>query len=196
MKLTVLHVRYYAERRGPAWAQNLFYDPGEKPSFRNPKHQLTSVHRLIPGEPYSLSAKVKHDTLCLLKNLRRHRGPSDMLERIEELSKRLEPHDKQAALCRRWQRCLVRDRKRKEKERKDNPVPGEDYVYIEAAFSGSDLHWRYQVAGMVESRLMHDEDVRDWSNKDIVDLTMRILDVPAHQRGIIQVTRPCVEMDQ
>ena len=64
----------------------------------------------------------------------------------------------------------------------------EEYESIIAVVDCGTLRWEYQVKDIdLPGRLVHDEDVEHWSRKDIVDVTMSILDVPAHQREIIRV---------
>ena len=61
------------------------------------------------------------------------------------------------------------------------------YLFITAIVDCGSLHWEYQVEGLKEARVNHDEDVEDWSDDDIKDLTIRMLDVPADQQHLISV---------
>lgn len=64
----------------------------------------------------------------------------------------------------------------------------EEYEYITAVVDCGNLHWEYKVKGRNMGALMsHDEDVELWSEKDITDLTMTMLDVPPHQRALIKI---------
>jgi hypothetical protein len=73
-------------------------------------------------------------------------------------------------------------------ETEDKPGEGEEYESITATVDCGELSWRYKVKGaQVPGRLAHDEDVTDWSDEDIVNLTMSMLEVPEHQRSLVKV---------
>lgn len=62
------------------------------------------------------------------------------------------------------------------------------YEHITAIVDCGDLRWEYQVQGLDSpGRMSHDEDISEWSKKDIIDVTMMSLGVPDDQRDIIKV---------
>jgi hypothetical protein len=74
-------------------------------------------------------------------------------------------------------------------ETEDKPGEGTEYEYITATVDCGDLSWSYKVKGaQMPGRLDHDDDdVTDWDDKDIRDLTMTTLEVPEHQRDLIEI---------
>ena len=66
----------------------------------------------------------------------------------------------------------------------------EKYEYIRAVVgSDGDLAWRYKLLGSFEGREGFDEDVSDWSDKDIEKLTKEMLDVDADDPVVIEILR-------
>lgn len=63
----------------------------------------------------------------------------------------------------------------------------EEYEFITAVVDCGTLYWEYQVKGRKACRLNHDEDVGDWSDADIIRVTIHTLDVPSHQHSLIRV---------
>jgi hypothetical protein len=64
----------------------------------------------------------------------------------------------------------------------------ERYEKITAIVDCGRLRWEYRIEGMkVSGRQSHDEEVEDWSDDDVIDVTMATLDVPKDQRGLIKV---------
>lgn len=62
------------------------------------------------------------------------------------------------------------------------------YEKITAVVDCGNLRWEYRVAGAKkDGGQRHDEDVEHWDKRDIVDLTMTTLGVPADQRELIKV---------
>ena len=54
----------------------------------------------------------------------------------------------------------------------------EHYEFIKAFVEDGQLRWEYRVKGSAKvGRMSHDEDVSDFSDKDIVSLTRNMLDV-------------------
>lgn len=63
----------------------------------------------------------------------------------------------------------------------------EQYQFIKATVDCGELTWEYALEGRSPQRMIHDEDVDDWTDEDIVDLTVDMLSVDPTQRGIIEV---------
>lgn len=64
----------------------------------------------------------------------------------------------------------------------------ERYEYITAIVDCGNLSWKYKLEGATKpGGMSHDEDVETWSEKDIVDVTMGMLDIPEDQRDLIKV---------
>lgn len=61
------------------------------------------------------------------------------------------------------------------------------YAYITAQIDCGTLTWKYQVEGMKHSSMRHDEDVSEWSDSDIKDVTMSMLGVDEDQRSLIEI---------
>lgn len=62
------------------------------------------------------------------------------------------------------------------------------YEFIKAIVSGNSLRWEYKLAGnRVVGRQSHDEDVSNWSEREILDLTYQILDVSEPEKDVVQV---------
>lgn len=69
-------------------------------------------------------------------------------------------------------------------------VNEEQYEYVKATVTDGSLVWEYQVEGFPSPGSMsHDEDVSEWSDEDIIDITAMILDVEDEQRDIIELIR-------
>ena len=66
----------------------------------------------------------------------------------------------------------------------------ERYEYVNAIICCGELRWKYKVEGCdVSGSMPHDEDVSDWTDEEIIDLTCNMLDVSDDQRGLIEVIR-------
>ncbi len=61
------------------------------------------------------------------------------------------------------------------------------FLFITAVIDCGTLHWEYQVEGLSAQRLNHDEDVAHWTDADVIQVTMAMLDVPEDQRSLIKV---------
>lgn len=68
-------------------------------------------------------------------------------------------------------------------------MPEEFYDYVTATISCGQIYWRYQIHGLdvPGSQSFNDEDVSEWTDKDIVDLTCNMLDIPESEKHIIKV---------
>lgn len=65
----------------------------------------------------------------------------------------------------------------------------EKYEYIRANLDCGSLSWEYKVEGLPPSKMSHDEEIDDtWTDDDIIDLTMNMLDVDKDQRPIISLS--------
>jgi hypothetical protein len=71
-------------------------------------------------------------------------------------------------------------------KKKSKPV-AEVYQYVTATVMDGEVTWRYQLLGKPPGNMRHDEDVSGWSKEDIVNLTMRMLDVPSEDKAKISV---------
>lgn len=61
------------------------------------------------------------------------------------------------------------------------PNDDETYLYVRANVQlDGELVFEYKLVGKPAQRMKHDENVSGWSEKDIEDLTRRILDVDKH----------------
>jgi hypothetical protein len=66
----------------------------------------------------------------------------------------------------------------------------ERYEYIIASVDCGTLRWKSKLEGANKAGSMtHNECVEDWSNRDIINVTMRMLDVPEDQRELIKVIK-------
>lgn len=64
----------------------------------------------------------------------------------------------------------------------------ERYEYVKATVDCGELSWKYKVVGMETTGSMrHDEDVSEWSDDDIREVTAMMLDVPDDDRDKIEV---------
>lgn len=73
-------------------------------------------------------------------------------------------------------------------ELEDKDGEGEEYEFITAEIDCGELSWHYKIKGaQVPGTQDHDEDVSDWSDEDIRNLTMTTLQVPEHQRNLINI---------
>lgn len=64
----------------------------------------------------------------------------------------------------------------------------ERYQYIKAIVDCGHLHWEYLLEGAeVPGAMSCDDDVEEWSEEDIIDVTMSMLAVPEDQRTMVQV---------
>lgn len=62
------------------------------------------------------------------------------------------------------------------------------YEYVKARVDCGELCWEYKLIGSyIVGRMAHDEDVSDWSENQIVDVTCLMLDVDKDQRKIVEV---------
>lgn len=67
-------------------------------------------------------------------------------------------------------------------------MPEEIYEYIRATVDCGDLTIRYQVKGNPSpGRMDHDEDVSDFTDDEIKDLIVMLLDVPDKQKDLIVI---------
>lgn len=61
----------------------------------------------------------------------------------------------------------------------DTKNDDEPYEYVRALRDGPNLSWTWQVKGLpIPGGQAHDEDISDWSNQDVIDLTRRMLELP------------------
>jgi hypothetical protein len=63
----------------------------------------------------------------------------------------------------------------------------ERYEKITANITDGDLVWRYKVAGLCHASMAHDEDVSEYTDEEIIDLTCSMLSVDVVQRELIEV---------
>lgn len=64
----------------------------------------------------------------------------------------------------------------------------ERYKFITATVDCGTLIWTYKVeSSHTYGRMGHDEDVSEWSDDDIIKLTMDMLSVDESQRSLIEV---------
>lgn len=67
----------------------------------------------------------------------------------------------------------------------------EEYEYVTAIIGlDGDLRWEYKVKGAeVAGRMTSDldDDFSSWTDNEVVQHTMEMLDVPEHQRNIVKV---------
>lgn len=65
---------------------------------------------------------------------------------------------------------------------------GDRYEHITAVVDCGSLHWEYKLVGaLTPGRMDHDEDVEEWDNEQIIDVTMTTLTVPEDQRALVSV---------
>lgn len=64
----------------------------------------------------------------------------------------------------------------------------ERYEYIRAIVDGADLRWEYKLKGeLVPASIRHDEDVSEFSQRDIEKLTASFLCVEPDDQKLIKV---------
>ena len=64
----------------------------------------------------------------------------------------------------------------------------EQHEFIRAHVDCGDLRWESKLVGNPRvARMQHDEDVSDYTDQDIRDLTVQMLDVSDEQVGLIEV---------
>ena len=64
----------------------------------------------------------------------------------------------------------------------------ERYEYVKATVCCGELTWKYKITGSdVLGSMGHDEDVSEWSDREIINLTAAMLDVPKDNREVIEV---------
>jgi hypothetical protein len=72
--------------------------------------------------------------------------------------------------------------------RKKKPTEKEKYEYIRAIVDCGELRWEYKMVGSeVIGRMAHDEDVSQWSDEEIIDVTCAMLDVEDGERDKVSV---------
>jgi hypothetical protein len=76
-----------------------------------------------------------------------------------------------------------------EQQQQEGPDDSDEYEFITATRSADgDLSWSYRAKGSDRpGSQAHDEDVSEWSDEDIIELTMTTLGVPEHQRDLIKI---------
>lgn len=67
-------------------------------------------------------------------------------------------------------------------------MTNERYEWIKAIRSSEELRWEYRLEGAArDGRQDHDEDVSDYTDKQIIELTASMLDVRDDNRDVIQI---------
>ncbi len=62
------------------------------------------------------------------------------------------------------------------------------YKFVRAVVEDGELHWEYQIdeLGAPQGSMGHDEDVSDYSEEEIVEITKQMLDLPSDQTVEVQ----------
>jgi len=64
----------------------------------------------------------------------------------------------------------------------------EPFEYVRAIVEIDELRWEYKVeTSPVQGSMSHDEDVSDYTDDDIIDLTMGMIGVPEEQKDLVEV---------
>jgi hypothetical protein len=64
----------------------------------------------------------------------------------------------------------------------------ERFEYVRAIVDCGTLRWEYKLIDSFHTgRMEHDEDVTEWTEQDIIDLTCRMLYVPDDNRDVVRV---------
>lgn len=64
----------------------------------------------------------------------------------------------------------------------------ERYEYVKAIIDCGELSWEYRIEGeCTTGKMAHDESVEGWSEREIINLTCSMLEIPDDQREMVEI---------
>ena len=62
------------------------------------------------------------------------------------------------------------------------------FEYVRAIIIGDELRWEYKInTSPVQGSMSHDDDISDYTDMDIIELTMSMVGVPEEQKDLIEI---------